>query len=457
MTVRMSGIGGSGMDTEAMIKVMVDARKLQVDQLEEKNDKQTDLFTSWTKMDVSLSTLNSKSAALTNYSAWKQMSATSTNDGAMTATATSQAAPGVYNTNVTQLATSHRIASDTQVSKDTDLGLTGAFTIGGEEITVAAGATLEDIRDSVNTASLNMADADKVKATIIGTTLVLEKSETGATGITIGEDDDGILQNLGVLASATVDDYKNEKTTAKDLIATINGVEVTGTKNTGLDDLVDGMSFSFYEETTTSLTVAHDKETIKGLLEDFVEQYNETMKLVKDYSAVNLSGTGDLDTIGKLQGDSLMGYMQQKSRENVLAVDDGNLDPDFNSLLDIGIWSTSQENQISIVDEGKLDAALTNNFESVRDLIRDFDHGIIKKFESFVDDMVSPIDGRITNKKNYLQKAVDDRALDIQDMMLRIEEYETSLWLQFSNMENTVNSIQSQGSMMMSMMGMSSG
>ncbi len=456
MAMHLSGIGSSGLDTEAIIEVLVNAKKIPVDSLEAKVEEEEDLLTAWTSIETSLTSLRSKSQQLSSYLTWRQMSAESSDSDIITATAENSAQSGIYNISASQLAQSHRIASYAQASTTTDLDLNsgsgGTFQIGGETVTITGDDTLEDVRDAINEASFNMDSDKRVNATIIGTTLVLERDLTGNTDITINDDTDGILQELGVLASSTLTDFNNEIQTSEDLTASINGIDITSTKNTGVDDAVSGISFNFKDDTTSTITISHDTATVKTLIEDFISQYNETMELAKAQGSVNLSDSGDLDSFGYLQGEYLISEIQSKSRLIITGIK-SNLDDDFENLSDIGIWTTNEHNQISLVDEDALDDALANHFDEVEDLFRDTDDGIMKEFDTYLNSVITPINGRISAKKDTLSTSISSMNTEIDDLTLRLIDYESELWNHFTYMETTVSSMQSEMSFLMSNLG----
>ncbi len=466
MPMRLSGIGTSGLDTEAIIKVLVDAKKMPITSFEEKIDDEEDLLAAWNTVDTSLNELKDVARELNDYSTWRQMAAESSDSDTITATAENTSTSGAYNTVVTTLAAAHRVASSnlgtdpingvSDITSDLQLngGAAGSFQIGGATIETTGSESLTDIKDLINTASANMDDDNKVKATIIGTTLVLERDKTGVTEIQINDDTDGILQELGILNSATLDDFKDVKQTALDLVATINDIAITSSDNTGVDDAVSGVSFNFKATGSATINIKHDTETIKSLVEDFLEKYNKTMKEVKAYGSVGLGEEGNLESLGHLQGDRLISEIGSKSRLAMTGFDTtGVLDEAFNSMHKIGLWSKSEENELFLVDEAKFDDALENNFDAVEDLFRSRDAGIMDGFEDLLDSFVDPIDGRVSSRKTGISAKIKDTQSEIDYLNLRLLDYETELWAHYAHMETSVSAINQQGSFMASAMG----
>src|SRR5690606_18517127 len=142
------------------------------------------------------------------------------------ATAGPSAAVGTYEVVVTKLAKAHRIASDDlEADPSDDLGLSGSFTINGKQVTISSGMSLNDIRDAINQAGAG------VRATVIGSTLVLESEESGADhAMELVDSAEGVLKSLGLLDDG--DSVKHVLQEAQDAEFSINGVNLTRSSNT---------------------------------------------------------------------------------------------------------------------------------------------------------------------------------------------------------------------------------
>ncbi|OVE77296.1 hypothetical protein BVX99_03020, partial [bacterium F16] len=422
MTVRLDGLQ-SGMDTTALIQSLIDAERIPFDRKEDQMYKNEQKIYAWSKLDTKLTTLNSKAVQLNTYSTWQQKTAGSTTESVVTATANRDAANGTYAINVTNLAQSHRIGSTLAISDNTAaLGFSGDFTLGDQTVTIGATDSLNDVRDAINDAALNMAEDKKVNATIIGNTLVLERDQTGNTDMVISETaavagENNVLRELGIvqgdpLSTGTFSTVNNLLQESKDLAAQINGVDVAASVNTELDSLVEGVTFNFKDAGSSTLTIGTDKASIKSLITDFITAYNEAMELSEEASSVNLGSSstgeddaGDVESLGLLQGDLLVGQIRFRARQTVTALetDPTKMDQDYNTLTKIGIWTEGQENRLAVVDEDKLDDALENHWDEVEDLFRDFDSGIMRKMVDYTDGLVSTADGTVVQHQSKLE------------------------------------------------------
>ena len=174
------------------------------------------------------------------------------------------------------------------------------------------------------------------------------------------------------------------------------------------------------------------------------------MEELEDYTRIEVQSnesTGDT-AVGTavLQGDSAATNMKFRSRSSITQANT-NTEGLFagRTLQAIGIWTDGRENRLRMVSESTLEDALENNFEDVEDLVRDFEHGIMRKFEDYTDSVQSPIDGTIFRKQESIRKSISDNDQRIADLNEKLIRRETELFEQFARMEASIAGIQQQG------------
>ena len=445
--IRITGLSGSGLDIQGMINALVDAERVPIFRLQNSIAEQQIKLASWSNVSRDMSDLQSKVERLTSFSSWQQLTSESSDENVATVSASDGAVNGRYDLNVSQLARAHRIASDAQADTSSDLGLSGEFTLGGVDITIAEGSSLKDIRDAINTASLSMADDEKVRATLIDTTLVLERDQTGETEINIGRDRDKILKDLGILDKNKV---KNELQTGLDMEATVNGIAVSRTSNTGLTDVIEGVTLNVKDTGTAELTVERDVASIRSMIEDFVSAYNTALGTVENESSFDVgeSSTG----AGVLQGESSLRTITQRLRGIATSTSTVGVDPAFDSLRKIGIWTTGEANRIQIVDGEALDDALLNNFEEVEDLFRDFDGGILRNMRDYLDTVTRPVDGTLAGREGGVQNSIDENFDQIDRLERRLISFEEDLVFRFARLEESLARMNQQSAFISSLL-----
>ena len=158
--------------------------------------------------------------------------------------------------------------------------------------------------------------------------------------------------------------FKNELQTGGDFSAEINGVPVSGTKNSGITDFVEGVTFNFLDNKDTTIEVKRDTDSVKTAFEDFITAYNEAMEELEDYTRIEVQSnesTGDT-AVGTavLQGDSAATNMKVPKPFEYYSKPNTNTEGLFagRTLQAIGIWTDGRENRLRMVSESTLEDAL---------------------------------------------------------------------------------------------------
>lgn len=439
MPTHITGFSGSGLDIESMIQAVLEVERTPIYRLDNEIALAENKLASWGKVETSMSALQGKVQSLTSYSTWQQIAAESSDEQVAVLLADGGASEGRYDVQVTHLAASHRIRSDPQTDIASPLNLAGTFRLGGVDITVGSEDSLATVRDAINTAAATMADEERVRATIVDTTLVIEREQTGSTGIRIDGDGDGVLQALGIVDASLTP--LRELQAGRDLSASVNGIEISRSGNTGLTDVIQGTTLNLFREGEATITVARDTASIRTLIEEFVDAYNEAMSTIEAQSSFDVESQ---TASGALQGDSALRSIQSTMRRLATASDDGALEPDFNSLRKIGIWTTGESNRLEIVDGDRLDDALDNHFDEVEALFRDFDGGRLKEMDRYLDTQTRALDGAIANRQSTLQDQIETNWDRIQDIERRLEDYEENLWIKYAAMDQAIGQMNQQ-------------
>ncbi|MDD3151183.1 MAG: flagellar filament capping protein FliD, partial [Candidatus Gastranaerophilales bacterium] len=320
-----------------------------------------------------------------------------------------------------------------------------------------------------NAAAANMDAEENVKAYIVGKQLVIERTKTGASDINIEDGTGNFLQSLGVLKAAGT--LKNEIQKSQDLSATINGIAYSGASNTGITDAISGVTFNFLKEmnsgTSETISIKNDTATVKSLLSDFISKYNDTMTYIKTQSTVRLSSdSNSVTATGILQGDTLLSsmYIRFRSIATTVEKNPNYMDQNFNSLYKIGVGFSGQDNQLSVLDESKLDDVLENNFEEVMDLLRGWGEstsgksqgsGIMRQLDEYIYKLTDPVSGALTLRQKSLESLISYSEKKISSLTLDMTDYEAQLWEHFANMETMVSDMNSQMNYLMSALGIS--
>jgi flagellar hook-associated protein 2 len=358
-------VSASILDVPSLVSQLMSIERKPIDKLNAKITDYQSKISSFGTLSGLVSTLQTAVTGLKN--SLTGYGVTPTDSSIFSATATSSAAAGNYSLNVTHLAQAQNLvaagqALQTQPIPTTDSTVT--FTIGGNpiDVTIAAGASLQDIRAAINAADIG------VTATIINDgsatpyRLVLTADAAGASnGVSsITVSGDAALSGLLSFSSATPNPAPpamSQSAAAQDASFTVNGIPITSATNT-ITDSIQGVTLTLKSETTTAttLTVARDMKAIEAAAAKFVESYNALATQLKTLTAY---GT-DTKKAGILAGDGAARQMLEQLRGIFLTPASGGT---LSYLAEVGI--TTQAGGALKLDSSKLNSALANNFDDV--------------------------------------------------------------------------------------------
>jgi flagellar hook-associated protein 2 len=399
--VQLSG-GSSNIDFVDTVDKMIAARRIPADTLEKRIEKNDEKLTALKDLQTLLTALKDSMANLYGATSFdnskntfesKQIFASSTGSSAgelMGVTASNAAKTGSYTFEVNQIASKHKLSSNTQaVAASADVtGLTGTgeFSVTGGKgtanVTVNAGDTLQDIRDKIN----NLSDTTGVQAAVVKvsdteSTLILTSTEEGVDNRMSFSDVSGsVLQNLGVLSDPTTINAANVIDEGDDAQITLDGITVTRGSNE-FSDLVDGLTISLYDSepgTEITIEIEQDLNQAKSAIVNFVDAYNAVQSFINEKTYVDpVTGEASEDAI--LLGNSAVKTIESTLQRISGSIAEGVTDradrDDYTLLAEIGIGlvpygSTGDPllNKTIQLDESALNEALLNEPNEVMEL-----------------------------------------------------------------------------------------
>ena len=303
---------GSGLDTANIVSALVDARRAPREaSINERIDDRNIKISAFSEIKKAMQDFETNTSGLSGTTGL----AVASNGPEVTATLNDTGAASAFShdVEVSSLAKSQTLVFDGFASADASLGAgsltfstgtwnSGSFTANGttNTVTIADGSdTLETVAATINDADIGVT-ASVVKKTESNYALVLH-SEPGvdnALSIAAVETIAGSgLANLGY----TSYDAAVETVAASDLSITVDGVSVTRETNT-VTDLVDGVSLTFNETTSSPVAVsaAYDTDTAYAAAKSLVDEINTLLSLLN--TATARGGVGGVD--GDLAGDA---------------------------------------------------------------------------------------------------------------------------------------------------------
>jgi flagellar hook-associated protein 2 len=437
--INITGLG-SGLDTNSIISALMGVERLPVTHL---SNVQTTLQAQQQQLQTiqsSLQQLSFSAADLALPSLFKTGQTVSTSDPTrITATTTTGAGVGGYQVNVTQLANSaHRTFTFTSPTSDDSL------TIDGHQTTVAAGSSIQDFVQSINSDS----NATVYAAALDAGTVVLSDRNTGDGGANFIQ----VADSGGTLAEQTALAKQGQNAAY-----TIDGVAGTSTSNV-ITNGIAGVTLNLGALTPTGpVTVnvappAASVSAIQSQLQSFVTLYNSTIGAIQQQLSTkpvaNPQTTGDLG-VGTLFGDNGLTGLLNNMRGTIYSPDT-TLPSGISSLADIGISTGAPTAGASTasslagnltIDATKLSDAIQTNPAGVEKLLQTWS----TSFQGIVNNE-SQAGGTLDTRINGNNTELSTLSGQISTMNEMLNRRQVSLQAQFAQLEGVISANQSQTS-----------
>lgn len=368
------------------------------------------------RLQSQLAAFQDAAKALTRTQTWGATTATSGDETAVRATSSGSAQPGSHVLVVDALAQRQAVASQGWSGADAVLGggtmrirfgsqdpVSGAFSADTArpevEITIPAGATLQQVRDAINAADAG------VRASLVadgtGMRLMIRGDETGAANaFSIAVDGDPELSALAFepgAASATMSVTQS----AADALFSIDGLALRSAGNK-IENVVEGLTLELRRAgpDPVALEVASDGTSIRAAIDKFVSAWNSLNSLAAQLTRYDATTS----TAGTLQGNSTAVSMQRQLREILTGTVEGS---EPGRLADAGI--TLQRDGSLAVDATRLGAALATPAK-LQTLFgatgttggTDAQRGLARRFDTLITSMLG-VDGALTGATETLR------------------------------------------------------
>jgi flagellar hook-associated protein 2 len=189
----------------------------QITPITDKITADTNKQTSWSSFGTAVSTLQTTLKSLADGSVFNSLTtnapaSSSTSRTLLTATATSNAAPGTFGVQVLATAAAQQLSGNVVSNAASALGMNGQFAVAGRTVTIANSDSLNSVRDKINALNTG-ASPSHISATVLysGSTaarLVLTSDVGGAAGLDLRDvratsSDPSMLTALGFIDGQT--------------------------------------------------------------------------------------------------------------------------------------------------------------------------------------------------------------------------------------------------------------
>lgn len=261
-TSMVSGLA-SGLDWQKIIEQLRAVEHKRIDLIENRKKTYADKLSAWQAINTKLLSLKTAAGKINrpnyfNLYTVSLSSNTSTDaEDVLSATTTTNAAPGSYKIKVNSLASAQKLSSTSFASQTAALNLSGDIIIGGRTVSISTTDTLSTIRNKINAVNSG-SNASKVTASIVnygneGYRLILTSDEEGLGGINIrnGGATDllgllGFVDNAEKIAKNVISAGHESETfsSADEAIGSANLLNLTSAQNGDVTITINGISRS---------------------------------------------------------------------------------------------------------------------------------------------------------------------------------------------------------------------
>ena len=359
----LPGLGlGSGLDTTAIVKALVDA---------DKSAKQTQINRQTNTNTSQISGVGTLKSVLANFQAaiknlgdtktpqFLGYNATSSDPKVLTSVASNSAVNGTYVIKVNSLATSSKVATaafplgPTSAIQDGTLNITQNGI--ARPVTIPPGATLQTVRDAINTQQGANGFSANIVTDSFGSRLVLGSTATGLNSDITLSGIPGLEITAGQKMGPTPDE--NSAGAIGELAAnasfTVDGLAISSKSNT-VDGAISGLTLNLVTTGTSTVTVGPNSDGLKKSIQAFVDAFNQVVSTVSTLSKPSLDKDGKPTIPAALTGDSLGRSVLASIREPLASTGAGDK---LTVLSQLGI-TTNQKTGALDFDSTKFSAAM---------------------------------------------------------------------------------------------------
>jgi flagellar hook-associated protein 2 len=433
--IQVTGLA-SGLDTAKIVSQLMDIQKRPVTQLQNQQKILQARNTQLTTIQAALKKVNSDALALLDPRVYRgTQKATSSDTTRVAAITTTGAGVGGYQISVGQLANAAQ-----RTFSFSPPASAGTITIDGHDTTVAAGASVYDLADAINS---DQSATVYAAATDAGT-LVLSNRSTGDTGPGFI----GISGADGVLSEQAARAKQGQNATYS-----IDGVAGSSATNT-VTGAIPGVALTLTGVTTTSgpITVnvgapAADSSKVESAVNQFITDYNSAISAIQ--TQLSQKPTASDPTQGTLYGDNQLKGLLSSMRSLMIKGGDG-LPAGMATMLDIGVSTggastggpTASELAGNLtLNASTLEAALKTNSTAVQKVAGAWANSMATTVNNY-----SGLGGTIEVRLSGDNRQVSSLTRRIGTMQSALDDKQNQLTRQFALLEAALSGNQSTSS-----------
>ncbi|MEC4025580.1 flagellar filament capping protein FliD [Pseudomonas fulva] len=418
---------GSGLDISGIVKALASA---------EKAPKQTQINNQTTATTTSLSAIGSVKSALETFraavaklntaSSFSGLASSSSDEAIAKIKLGDGASSGNYALEVTQLATASKISTQIYEKTSTivnDSGETQTLTINQgnatHSVNIAAGATLQQARDTINDQLQSKGITANIVTDASGSRLIFSSTKMGeGTELTLGGD---ASMAQGVSTVATPQNAKY----------TLDGLALESASNT-VTGAISGVDITLVKEGKSNLAVTSNSDTLKTSVKSFVTAYNALMTTINTQTKVTTGADGAATGSAALTGDATMRSLVNSVRNEIShSVGATGL----RTLSQLGI-NTVQKTGLLEFNDTKWDAAVKTYGADINNLFTGKD-GLLTRMTNVTEEYTKA-GGILASRQTSLTNQLKELEESQQALDRRIDSLTDTLTKKYNAMDTMV-------------------
>lgn len=429
----VSGIG-SGIDTQSIVKALVDAEKAPKQaQIDKQTTSTSTTLSGLSMIKSALDTYRAAIAKLNTATAFGSISGASSDEKIAKTTVNDAATNGTYALEVTQLATASKISTavfaggaSSIVNSSTEATTLTISQSGNDYgVVIKPGATLQETRDAINTQLQSKNITANILTDANGSRLVLSSNTTGkGTDLTLSGAEE-LTKNYVVTTVPQNSEY------------TLDNVKMESASNS-ISSVVSGVNLELLTEGKSTITVSTSTTQLKTSAQAFVSAYNALMTAINTQTKVTATATatgGSTTTAGALTGDATMRSLVTSVRNELVSGESGSGASGLSMLSQLGI-NTDKTTGLLAIDDAKWDKGVKAFGSEVADLFTG-KSGLINRMTSATDAFANS-SGVLAQRQTSLTKSLDSLKTDQEDLDRRIATLQTTLTAKYTAMDTLV-------------------
>lgn len=430
----------SGLDTASIVKKLMEVESQPLEQLAAREAELKKRLAAWRSLNTRLLALTAPVERLADPELFQSRRASSGDPDVVTARAEPGGDAGTYVLSVEALARAHQLISQGYADPTEPVGegtvtvqvgpaLFEPITVGPEE------ATLEGLRDAINSAGLGVAASILDQGAAAGTNryrLVLTSGTSGSAG------ELAVTFDLAGGTAPLMGDLQPAQDAHLRFGSGAGAVDVYSSSNT-LTEVIPGVTLELRRAdpgVPVEISLAPDSKAVRTAVEGMIDSYNA----LADFFAEQLSYDPATGKSGELFGESTLLELQARLADEVL--DRRYVAGEFSSLSQVGI-TPGAGGRLAISDQEAFSRALEKP-EELQKLFADATSGVAVRLRERLASATDTISGTVLLEEQKLELRLEDLAEQKRRTQERLARTEERLRKQFLEMERALAVLQSQ-------------